>query len=372
MRLTSIRAKNFKSFKDLDIRLDNLNVLIGANASGKSNFVQLFTFIRDIVKEVLENAISIQGGAYLRNVNCRDDEPLTMELSIEHDPAEPLARSVYRFSLAFNGRQVSIAEDELRSESRDGAAFTIRRVENHYQTEGDIGPLQAFLTAMQTEDVRHPRLLIEYLPWFTNLKSIASYDIDSKAPRNGVFGRPSEIEPNAGNLAIVLDKILADDEEHRTLLMLVKDVLPFVEALETERLWGKSLIFKIRERYSQQAIPAAFLSDGTIDMIALVVILYFERKQLVLIEEAARNLHPTMMSGLVAFLEDISHRKQIVITTHNPQLVRHADKSQLILISRDAHGYSHAERPADRASVQQFLRDEISMHELYVEDLLEV
>jgi len=71
MRLTRVRALNFKSFTQLDIRLDNLNVLIGANASGKSNFVQVFAFVRDIVESGLENAISIQGGAqYLRNMNC--------------------------------------------------------------------------------------------------------------------------------------------------------------------------------------------------------------------------------------------------------------------------------------------------------------
>src|SRR5208283_4844152 len=124
MRLTRIRAKNFKSFRELDVRLDNLNVLIGANASGKSNFVQLFTFVRDIVESGLDNAISIQGGAqYLRNMNCEGDANLTIELSVEPDRGDqtflpggepsPVIRSTYRFSLAFpGGRNVSIAEDQ--------------------------------------------------------------------------------------------------------------------------------------------------------------------------------------------------------------------------------------------------------------------
>ena len=88
MRLTHVRASNFKSFRELDIRLDNLNVLIGANASGKSNFVQLFTFVRDIVESGLENAISIQGGVqYLRNMHCGADDKLMIELSVEGEPA---------------------------------------------------------------------------------------------------------------------------------------------------------------------------------------------------------------------------------------------------------------------------------------------
>src|SRR5260370_1862148 len=91
MRLTSVRARNFKSFRDLDIQLDNLNVLIGANASGKSNFVQLFAFVRDIVESGLDNAISIQGGAqYLRNINCEEGANVTIELSVQSDPRDPV------------------------------------------------------------------------------------------------------------------------------------------------------------------------------------------------------------------------------------------------------------------------------------------
>ena len=61
-----------------------------------------------------------------------------------------------------------------------------------------------------------------------------------------------------------------------------------------------------------------------------------------------------------------------MITTHSPEIVRYVEPSQLILVSRDSSGTSHAERPADKAQVQQFLRDEITMEELYVQNLLEV
>jgi predicted ATPase len=118
-------------------------------------------------------------------------------------------------------------------------------------------------------------------------------------------------------------------------------------------------------------MPASFLSDGTIDIVALIVILYFERKSFVIIEEPERNLHPSLISRLVELFKDASRLKQIVVSTHNPEIVRYAEPGQLILISRDASGSSHAERPADKAQVQRFLSEEISMHELYVQNLLE-
>jgi energy-coupling factor transporter ATP-binding protein EcfA2 len=397
MRLTRVRAVNFKSFAQLDIRLENLNVLIGANASGKSNFVQLFTFVRDIVESGLENAISIQGGAqYLRNMNCGGDANLTIELSVEPDPGDltflpgvdpsSVIRFAYRFSLAFpGGRHVSIAEDELHVDLSNGprsvSTFILKRTKNEYGIEGAPSMFGGVLVEnlnSRPGDARQPMLLIEneflrsMLP-LNGLKSIATYDIDPKGPKAGAFfGAKSELEPNADNLAIALDRILSNDEGRRKLLNLLKDVLPFVDGLEAEQMQDSSFFFNMRERFSREPMPAAFLSDGTIDVISLIVILYFERKSVVVIEEPERNLHPPLISKLVELFKDASRLKQVIVSTHNPEIVRYAEPGQLILISRDASGSSHAERPVDKPQVQRFLREEIGMHELYVENLLEV
>ena len=81
MAIKKIKISNFKSFKNLEIELDKFNVLIGANASGKSNFIQIFKFLRDISNHGLDNAISMQGGIeYLRNVNIGASEDLSMEV----------------------------------------------------------------------------------------------------------------------------------------------------------------------------------------------------------------------------------------------------------------------------------------------------
>ena len=62
MTISKIRIANFKSFADLTVELNEFNLLVGANASGKSNFVQAFKFLSDIAKNGLEDAISLQGG----------------------------------------------------------------------------------------------------------------------------------------------------------------------------------------------------------------------------------------------------------------------------------------------------------------------
>lgn len=84
MNIRELRVSNFRSFKDLEIELDNFNVLVGANASGKSNFVEIFKFLRDIANHGLQNAVSMQGGIeYLRNVTMDSSRPVSLRVVCE-------------------------------------------------------------------------------------------------------------------------------------------------------------------------------------------------------------------------------------------------------------------------------------------------
>ncbi|MDJ0509324.1 MAG: AAA family ATPase, partial [Crocosphaera sp.] len=81
MRIKSIRVRNFKSFKDCTINFNDFNVVIGSNASGKSNLVQIFKFLKDIEEYGLENAISLQGGVeYFRNNQIGASEDFYLEI----------------------------------------------------------------------------------------------------------------------------------------------------------------------------------------------------------------------------------------------------------------------------------------------------
>lgn len=82
MSITRIKASNFKSFEDFELKLNNFNVLIGENASGKSNFVEIFQFLKDIAIYDLEKAIYMHGGIeYLPNIYLGKSKNLIIELT---------------------------------------------------------------------------------------------------------------------------------------------------------------------------------------------------------------------------------------------------------------------------------------------------
>jgi hypothetical protein len=88
--------RNFRSFKEVDMELRPLNIVVGANASGKTNLVQAFRFLRDIARHGLENAVALQGGAeYLTNLNSPSARECHIEIVFtpQLDPSSCLQRA---------------------------------------------------------------------------------------------------------------------------------------------------------------------------------------------------------------------------------------------------------------------------------------
>ena len=181
----------------------------------------------------------------------------------------------------------------------------------------------------------------------------------------------SDLEEDGGNLAIVVQNIIEDGVKKKKFLSLLEDLIPLIKDVCVEKYADKSILFKLREAYSKKHyLPASLISDGTINVIALIIALYFEDSNLLIIEEPERNIHPYLMSKVVELMRDSSSRKQIIVSTHNPEIVKHAGIENLYLISRDESGFSLVNRPKDDRDVKVFLKNQIGVDELFVQNLL--
>ena len=96
----------------------------------------------------------------------------------------------------------------------------------------------------------------------------------------------------------------------------------------------------------------------------------FRKKSLTIIEEPERNIHPHLISKIINMMKDASKKKQIIVTTHNPEMVKNADLEDILLVSRDKDGFSTITRPADKVEVNTFLKNEIGIEELYVQKFI--
>lgn len=330
--ITRVKVSNFKSFDELEVELRPLNIVVGSNAAGKSNFLEIFRFIRDIAEEDLENAVSLQGGMeYLTNLQIGPQQPVALEITFQ---TTSLKTFTYKLELAPKSGSPGF---EIVSETLSNPA--------NY-------PGRALLVA---------------------LVDLALFDLDPKLSKKAVpvSGR-AQLDSDAGNLALVLRNLLQDEQKNAAFARLLGDALPFVENLSVENSLDKSLLISAKERFSEQPLPASFLSDGTIHLTALILALYFDDSEVTIIEEPERNIHPHLISKVVRMLADASRKKQVIVTTHNPELVKHADLADLLLVTRDEKGFSHVTRPAESAELKVFLENDLGVDELYVQNLLGV
>lgn len=419
MPIQHIHVENFKSFSELDIDLSRFNVVIGSNAAGKSNFLSIFKFLRDIARHGIVNAIAMQGGSeYLQNTKIGSSQDLRIKVDFYPDQkseilerqgmdASPLSiqscLSSYEFALRFapRGDGFSITEDRIILGCE---VFSCKRENNHIVHKQIIGHGEIRVTSDKgrlTYEVSLPggcslseqdiiplcfrgkslpdKTLLLETPFAFPLSHgekffdrISVYDIDAKLMKKGVaITGKRELDEDAGNLALVLKNIIGDPEKKRKISNLLRDVLPFIEDFSVEKFMDISLVITLREKYTRNHnLPSSSLSEGTMTIFALIVVLYFEDKPFIIIEEPVSHIHPFLIARVISMMKESSKRKQVMITTHTTEVVKHAPLEHLLLISRDSQGFSVISRPADKEDVRMFLENEIGIEELYVQNLL--
>ncbi|MGB7789073.1 AAA family ATPase [Methanoregula sp.] len=418
MPIQRVHVENFKSFSEFDVDLSQFNIVIGSNAAGKSNFIAVFRFLRDIATLGIVNAIALQGGAeYIRNTKIGTDRDLIVKVTYLPDPtvfaetgredSRPPdmknCESSYEFALRFTGDgdefvitkdQLVIVCDVTACEHRDGNVAGTTPVgrgeiivssvngEIAYEVRIPHGctlrPDEIIPAFFLNKRLPEKTLLLETmygspLPHLEKFfDRIAVYDLDPKLPKKGavITGR-RELEENGSNLALVVKKLIEDPEKKRKFSNLLRDILPFVEDFSVQKFMDVSLILTLRERYAKgRDLPAFSLSDGTITIFGLIIALYFEEKPFIIIEEPVRHIHPFLVARVMGMMKEASRNKQIMITTHSTEVVKHAFLNDILLISRDSGGFSIVSRPSDKEEVRTFLENEIGIEELYVQNLL--
>ena len=428
MRLEKLELKNFKSFEDISVELDELNLLIGTCASGKSNFVEIFKFLQDMAND-FEKAIYKHGGEYyFKNLNLphnacylktsfikteypgfivpfrseenlnenkiilMDFEGIDYELKFDVDTfnsCNVLEENIvfhcdfYEFNNE-NDTEIDLFEcidDDYRILKTDlcikntAGKITVDLKDSFKYIEKEK-IIPDFLVEKTEYDFKRGKKLminssisIAPIPWTSLFDNIKFYDFHPKSCKSiSSLGEPT-LNEHGDNLPIILDGIIKNDGKKRKFLNLVKSVLPYVDNINVEEIMENHRIFNLSEDYNKASIPAPLISDGTSDIIALIAALYFEKGNIIFIEEPERNIHPALLSDIVQLMEESTISKQIVITTHSPEVLRNSELNNIYLISRNANGFSEISKPINNAVVMPFIED-LGISEVYIDDYL--
>ena len=348
MLLNSIKINGMLSFRDVELEMRPLNVLVGPNASGKSNFIEIMALLQALPRD-LAGFFRQSGG--VPDWLWKGDGPLSenystcsVEAVLKHE-LNPSQLS-YRIVLEKTGQQWNVLQEELKEEPStvrgqvesfdlvqlmDGAGgLAVRRStqspgdqEFIFIQKGDLTPGQSIL-----RERRDPALYPEMHYLTLQFDSIRLYR-DWNMGRNSIIRRPQPTDTptdhlyeDFSNLALVLNRLKREsvmpsvDEQlgrfYETYESLGIDVLA-----NTAQLW-------IREKGLANPVPATRLSDGTLRFLALLTILCHPNPPpLVCIEEPELGLHPDVIHQVAKLLIEASQRTQLIVTTHSAELIDH-------------------------------------------------
>lgn len=335
-RVNSLSVTGYKSIRELrDFSLNNLNVLIGANGAGKSNFINLFRLLAEMVDEQLQLYVQKQGGPdTLLHFGRGTTDRLHAEFSF--------GMNCYKFDL------VPTTDNRLVFESEEswveGGQYT-----NKGQVLGrghDESKLKA-ATDVYSSYVR---------PSVTNWRVYHFHDTGERArvKQKHSLNDNLRLQIDAANLAAYLHMLHAKYPQHyQSIVQTIQLVAPYFrdfvlrpDAEFVELEWTQ-------KGKPDTALKANMLSDGTLRFICLATLLLQPKELLpdtVLIDEPELGLHPYAIAVLADLFKQVAETKQLIVSTQSVELVNELRPEDVIVVDQED----------DASTFHRFTSDELS------------
>ena len=322
--LTQLKINGYKSIKSLDLELRPLNIIIGANGVGKSNFIGFFKFMKKIVDKDLQLYVAQQGGA---NKILYFGRKTTEKISFTLD--FPLQK--YSCILSPTVSDKFIIEEEMVWEKDD---------ELIWLTDGVI-----------ESEFPQDRKLIKYLK---NVKVYHFHDtgITAKVKQTSNINDCEVLAPDGANLSAFLRCVMEfNPKAYKQIVKTIQRVAPFFQdfILEPERYNQDTIRLKWKHKGTDDYFDANDLSDGTLRFILLTTLLLQPNlPTIILLDEPELGLHPFALKLLASMFRKVSRKTQIIASTQSATLADEFDIEDLIVVDRvDNHSEFKRLNPKD-------------------------
>ncbi len=331
--IKSLKLTNFLSFgpDSPAVELGPLNVLIGANGSGKSNFLAVFDILKNAPSDISLPIRSTGGvaewlwkGSYTKEnrlLGAADAAEIELELKLEMIGES--VRTLY--SLMFGDSQggFDIHDEVIENLEDPNQAYSFLVEEKRSSQSSKLVSLD-HRRSLLAQRAGPEYVLITLLGFF--FRGISVY-------REWVFGPyapyrtyqrtdlPMEqVESDGSNLANVLHRILREPDVKESFLKHLQVCYDGITDIDVDLSSGGNLQVFLRE--GRAKFPATRLSDGTMRYIWLLAVLCNPQPPpLVCIEEPELGAHPDIVRSVAELLQEASERCQLIVTTHSVNLV---------------------------------------------------
>lgn len=324
--ISRVVLQNFKSIAECEVRLEPITLLVGPNGSGKSNFLDALQLTRDALRTNLENAIRERGG--IDEVRRRSTGHPN-NFGVRLDVNTSIGHAEYAFQIAARkGFSFVVKREECRvfSENRLVASFSAE--------EGRLSSKTHDLRLLRhsPEMLALPLVgaLAEFEPVATALATMGFYNFNPDRVRDLQDPDPGEVLTGDGrNLASVIRRLRTSNPSIvERIVDYLSVVVPGIHSV-TNRTYGPKETVEFRQEVAGDrrawAFDASSVSDGTLRALCVLVAAFQADTSLVGIEEPETAIHPGAARRLMDALLEATANRQLVVTTHSPDLLDHPD-----------------------------------------------
>jgi predicted ATPase len=381
--IQKLRVENFLSFgpASTEVELNSLNVLIGPNGVGKSNFIAAVDFLSASATD-LPQLMRAGGGVQEWLWKGATDTPIAEVEATLSNFQNPALRHKLSFT-AVNARFEVVdeaIENAYSSPSSADVPFYYRYQKGHPvlnirspEVNGITSNQPRSERALRREDLtldqsvlsqrRDPDLYPE-ITYLRNNYPLIKFYRDWNLGHHAPVRKPQSVDaPNdflmedASNLGLVLNRFERNRAVYKQINERLSDFYAAFDAISTLVEGGTIQVF-LHESGFHQPIPATRLSDGTLRYLCLLTMLCHPTPPpLLCIEEPELGLHPDIIPTLADLLVDASHRTQLLVTTHSDILIDALSATPEAVIVCEKENNATTMRRLDRASLQSWLEE---------------
>lgn len=401
-KIKRIYVDGYKNLIDCVFELHDFNVLVGPNNSGKSNFLEIFTFVNALLfgaedhkKNIFENATPPRGHASSCHLDDHKCKPISFSFLLQHTEKKITREIEYSLSIQcadpFIGikpqqKDIGILRESLTAKdvAKTGKAVTLLERDKDVLKVKKVGTRSEHKIDRMRSAVSAVGVLFPGNEGLDSLFPLAMSVLQEMFETSVVFISPNEVRKNLN-----LGKGIAYDPSRTTSLDILQAIAEIKEdealytqfdnvlcqILDIEKATFSSIPFPEEVRKNVKEAPEVFhlfllkmmgqppsdirnYSDGTLMVVAILVLLLSPENNcpLICIEEPENCLHPKALKTLLAYLKQKTTDYQLLITTHSTFLINQVNPEDVTVAQVKADGSTHFERIRNIKELHKKLR----------------
>ncbi|MDE5876969.1 MAG: AAA family ATPase [Muribaculaceae bacterium] len=338
--MDSITVKGYKSFKSITVPLKKINILIGSNGAGKSNFLSLFELLGNTYEGYLARSVAQSGGV---DKLLHKGRKMTDRISIEVKEN----KNSYRLDLMESDGRMIVEKEEL-GYLLYPAHWTYNNIAS-YKTEAELKDYQG---TTREDYIKN---------YMSQIKKFHFHDTGRKSPFTGesnIVNDSYHLYSQGDNLAAFLYEIKNNYPlVYKRIVMVIQSIAPFFHDFYLMPNESGGIRLQWRDKFSEVIYGPNDLSDGTIRFIALTVLFMQPNlPKVIVIDEPELGLHPVAIEKLSGLIKIAANRgTQVIAATQNAELISNFQPSDILIVDQ-RDGQSIIQR-LDANELSQWLND---------------